>query len=155
LKRELVKQLRTGRKLRKAHKKTDERRGRVKGMVPISQRPGIAEDRAVPGSWESDLALGAGCTSAIGTLVERSTRFTLLAHLPWALDATFVCQSVAAQMVDLPAHLAHLLTWDQGKEMAQHVQFSVDIGIGVYFAGSHSSWQRASNEHTWGHPRFC
>jgi IS30 family transposase len=150
LKRELVKQLRTGRKLRKAHKKTDERRGRVKDMVPISQRPAAAEDRAVPGSWEGDLVLGAGCASAIGTLVERSTRFTLLAHLPGAHDAASVRQAVAAQMVDLPAHLAHSLTWDQGKEMAQHIQFSVDTGIAVYFADPHSPWQRGTNENTWG-----
>jgi IS30 family transposase len=151
LKRELVKQLRTGRKLRKSHKKTDERRGRIQNMVPISQRPPIAEDRAVPGSWEGDLVLGAGCASAIGTLVERSTRFTLLAHLPGTHDATSVREAVAAQMVDLPAHLAHSLTWDQGKEMAQHIQFSVDTGIKVYFADPHSPWQRGSNENTNGY----
>jgi IS30 family transposase len=148
LKRELVKQLRTGRKLRKSHKKTEERRGKVKDMVPISQRPASAEDRAVPGSWEGDLVLGAGCASAIGTLVERTTRFTLLAHLPGAHDATSVREAVAAQMVDLPAHLAHSLTWDQGKEVAQHIQFSVDTGIKVYFADPHSPWQRGSNENT-------
>ena len=148
LKRELVKQLRTGRKRRKARKKTDERRGKVKDMVPISQRPAAAEDRAVPGSWEGDLVLGAGCASAIGTLVERTTRFTLLAHLPGAHDAVSVRQSVAAQMVDLPSHLAHSLTWDQGKEMAEHIQFSVDTGIAVYFADPHSPWQRGSNENT-------
>jgi IS30 family transposase len=148
LKRELVKQLRTGRKLRKAHRKTDERRGRVQNMVPISQRPAAAEDRAVPGSWEGDLVLGARCASAIGTLVERTTRFTLLAHLPGAHDAKSVREAVAAQMVDLPAHLAHSSTWDQGKEMAQQLQFSVDTGIKVYFADPHSPWQRGSNENT-------
>ena len=129
LKRELVKQLRTGRKLRKAHKETDERRGRIADMVPISARPPSAEDRAVTGSWEGGLVLGAGCASAIGTLVERTTRFTLLAHLPGAHNASEVRRSVATQMVDLPAHLAHSLTWDQGKEMAEHIQFSVDTGV--------------------------
>jgi IS30 family transposase len=94
--------------------------------------------------------LGAGCASAIGTLVDRTTGFTLLAHLPGAHEAASVRQSVAAQMVQLPAHLAHLLTWDQGKEMAQHAQFSVDTGIAVYFADPHSPWQRRTNENTWG-----
>lgn len=148
LERELIKQLRTGRKLRKAHKKTDERRGRVQNMVPISDRPAAAEDRAMPGSWEGDLVLGARCASAIGTLVERTTRFALLAHLQGTHDATSVREAVAAQMVGLPAHLAHSLTWDQGKEMAQHLQFSVDTGIKVYCADPHSPWQRGTNENT-------
>ena len=148
LKRKLVKQLRTGCKLRKAHKKSDEHRGKVKDMVPIVDRPAAAEDRAVPGSWEGDLVLGAGCVSAIGTLVERTTRFALLAHLPDAHDATSVREAVAAQMVDLPDHLAHSLAWDQGKEMAQHLQFSVDTGIKVYCADPHSPWQRGTNENT-------
>jgi IS30 family transposase len=148
LKRELVKHLRTGRKLRKAHRKSDKRRGRITDMVSISQRPAEVADRAVPGHWEGDLVLGAGCASAIGTLVERTTRFVLLAHLPGAHDATAVRQAVEAQITDLPKHLAKSLTWDQGKEMAQHAQFSVDTGVAVFFADPHSPWQRGSNENT-------
>ncbi len=102
----------------------------------------------MPGSWEGDLILGARCASAIGTVVERTTRFTVLAHLPGAHDATAVRQAIAAAMVDLPAHLAHTLTWDQGKEMAEHAQFSVDTDIAVYFADPHSPWQRGTNENT-------
>jgi len=148
LKRELVKQLRSGRKVRKTHKKTDERRGRIKDMTPISARPHSPADRAVPGSWEGDLILGARCASAMGTVVERTTRFTVLAHLPGAHDATAVREAVAAAMADLPSHLAHSLTWDQGKEMAEHAQFSIDTTIAVYFADPHSPWQRGTNENT-------
>jgi IS30 family transposase len=148
LNRELVKHLRTGRLARKAHRKTDERRGRIVDMVNISARPAEVADRAVPGHWEGDLIVGANCASAIGTLVERTTRFTLLAHLPGAHGATEVRQSVAAQISDLPAHLARSLTWDQGKEMAQHAQFSVDTGVAVFFADPHSPWQRGTNENT-------
>jgi IS30 family transposase len=148
LNRELVKHLRTGRTLRKAHRKSDERRGRIVDMVNISARPPEVADRAVPGHWEGDLIVGAMSASAIGTVVERTTRFTLLAHLPHTHGATEVRHAVAAQVTDLPAHLARSLTWDQGKEMAQHAQFSVDTGVAVYFADPHSPWQRGTNENT-------
>ncbi len=91
---------------------------------------------------------GARCASAIGTVVERTTRFTLLAHLPGTHDAASVRQAVAAAMVDLPAHLAHSLPWSQVKEMAEHAQFSVDTNIAVYFPDPHSPWQRGTNENT-------
>ena len=146
--RELVKHLRTGRTLRKAHRRSDERRGRIPDMVNISARPPEVADRAVPGHWEGDLIVGARSASAIGTVVERTSRFTLLAHLPDAHGATEVRHAVTAQVVDLPAHLALSLTWDQGKEMAQHPQFSVDTGVAVYFADPHSPWQRGTNENT-------
>jgi IS30 family transposase len=102
----------------------------------------------VPGSWEGDLILGARCASAIGTVVERTTRFTVLANLPGTHDAESVRKAVAAAMADLPAHLAHSLTWDQGKEMAEHAQFSIDTNIDVYFADPRSPWQRGTNENT-------
>jgi len=148
LNRELVKHLRTGRTLRKAHRKSDERRGRIVDMVSISARPPEVADRAVPGHWEGDLIVGARSASAIGTVVERKTRFTLLAHLPDGHGATEVRTAVTAEIVDLPAHLALSLTWDQGREMAQHAQFSVDTGVAVYFADPHSPWQRGTNENT-------
>ncbi|NQU37429.1 MAG: IS30 family transposase, partial [Actinobacteria bacterium] len=148
LKRELVTHLRTGRTLRKAHRKSDERRGRITDMVPISERPAEVADRAVPGHFEGDLIIGARCASAIGTIVELTTRFTLLAHLPGAHGAAEVREAVAAAMIDLPEHLAKSLTWDQGKEMAQHAQFSIDTNIAVYFADPHSPWQRGTNENT-------
>ena len=140
LKRELVTQSRSRHTVRKTHRKTDERRGRIKDMTPRSARPHNPADRAVPGSWEGDLILVPRCASAIGTRVERTTRFTLLAHLPGTHDAESVRKAVAAAMVDLRAHLAHSLTWDQGKEMAEHAQFSIDTNIAVYFADPHSPW---------------
>ena len=146
LNRELVKHLRTGRKLRKAHRKSDERRGRITDMVSISERPAEVEDRAVPGHWEGDLVIGAGQASAVATLVERTTRFTLLAHLPGGHGATEVRESVATQISAVPTQLAKSLTWDQGKEMAQHARFTVDTDVAVYFADPHSPWQRGSNE---------
>jgi IS30 family transposase len=148
LNRELVTHLRTGRTLRKAHRTSDERRGRIVDMVNISARPPEAADRAVPGHWEGDLIVGARSASAIGTVVERTTRFTLLAHLPHGHGATEVRTAVTAEIVHLPAHLALSLTWDQGREMAQHAQFSVDTGVAVYFTDPHAPWQRGTNENT-------
>lgn len=148
LKRELVKHLRTGRSVRKARRKSDERRGRITDMVPISARPAEVADRAAPGHFEGDLIIGARCASAIGTIVERTTRFTLLAHLPGAHGASEVREALAAATIGLPEHLAKSLTWDQGKEMAQHAQFSIDTNIAVYFADPHCPWQRGTNENT-------
>jgi IS30 family transposase len=148
LQRELVKHLRTGRALRQPHRTAGERRGRIPDMVSISERPAEAADRAVPGHWEGDLILGAACASAIATLVERTSRFTLLAHLPEDHGAEQVRLAVAAKITGLPGHLARSLTWDQGSEMSQHAAFSIDTGIAVYFADPHSPWQRGTNENT-------
>ena len=148
LTRELVTALRTGRALRKPHRKTTERRGRIPNMVNIADRPAEVADRAVPGHWEGDLIIGANTASAIGTLVERTTRFTLLLHLPDTHGAEQVRDAMTTQIRRLPTHLAKSVTWDQGIEMAQHAQFSVDTGVEVYFCDPHSPWQRGTNENT-------
>jgi transposase, IS30 family len=148
LRRELAGCLRTGRALRKPRRKGGERRGRIPGMVNISQRPAEVADRAVPGHWEGDLIMGAGGRSAIGTLVERSTRFVLLLHLPQGYDAVSVAAAMTGAMATLPAQLRRSLTWDQGREMASHAQISVATGLDIYFCDPHSPWQRGSNENT-------
>jgi IS30 family transposase len=165
LKRELVACLRTGRALRVPRART---RGRGKKFVTpeilISQRPAEVEDRAVPGHWEGDLIVGLE-SSAIGTLVERTTRFTLLLHLPRmeghgdeprvkngpALaghGAEAVRDAIAEVIGTLPDHLRRSLTWDQGAEMAQHAQLRIDSGLEIYFCDPHSPWQRGTNENT-------
>jgi len=164
LRRELVACLRTGRALRVPRARS---RGRGKGFVTseimISQRPAEADDRAVPGHWEGDLILGLD-SSAIGTLVERSTRFTMLLHLPRleghgaprvhngpALaghGAEAVRDAIAATISSLPDQLRRSLTWDQGAEMAQHAQLRIETGLAIYFCDPHSPWQRGSNENT-------
>jgi IS30 family transposase len=165
LRRELTACLRTGRALRVPRART---RGRGKKFVTpeilISQRPAEAEDRAVPGHWEGDLMLGLG-SSAIGTLVERSTRFTMLLHLPpmeghgtgprakngpalAGHGAEAVRDAIAATITTLPEQLRKSLTWDQGAEMAQHARLRIDTGVEVYFCDPRSPWQRGSNENT-------
>src|SRR3954453_5599708 len=165
LRRELTACLRTGRALRVPRARS---RGRGKsGIAPeilISQRPAEAEDRAVPGHWEGDLIVGLG-SSAIGTLVERTTRFTILLHLPRmeghgqqpgvkngpplaGHGAEAVRDAIAEQIATLPEQLRRSLTWDQGAEMAQHVQLRVDTGLEVCFCDPHSPWQRGTNENT-------
>ena len=148
LKRELTTALRTGRALRKGHRKPDERRGRIPNMLNVSQRPAEAEDRAVPGHWEGDLIMGEANRSAIGTLVERSTRFVMLLHLPDGHSAQNVREAMAAKIGELPSALARSITWDQGTEMHQHARFTVDTGVQIYFCDPHSPWQRGSNENT-------
>jgi len=165
LRRELTACLRTGRALRVPRART---RGRGKSHVGpevlISQRPAEAADRAVPGHWEGDLILGLG-SSAVGTLVERTTRFTMLLHLP-RMDghggeprvkngpalaghgAEAVRDAIARTVTTLPGQLRRSLTWDQGAEMAQHARLRIDTGVAVYFCDPHSPWQRGTNENT-------
>jgi IS30 family transposase len=146
LRRELAACLRSGRAQRKPRGR-NERRGKIPGMVLISERPAEIEDRAVPGHWEGDLIVGRNGRSAIGTLVERSTRFVLLLHLA---DQTAECvrEAMTAKIATLPAALARSITWDQGREMAQHARFRADTGLEVYFCDPHSPWQRGTNENT-------
>jgi transposase, IS30 family len=149
LKRELTRHLRTGRSMRKPQRKADERRGRLTGMVMISERPAEVADRAVPGHWEGDLILGSTESgSAVGTLVERMTRFTLLLHLPGGHTADIVQEAMVAKMATLPEQLRLSLTWDQGREMANHAQIAEATGLSIYFCDPHSPWQRGSNENT-------
>ena len=148
LRRELASCLRTGRALRKPRRGDGERRGKIPGMVMISERPAEVADRAVPGHWEGDLILGAGNKSAIGTLVERSTRFVLLLHLPDGHGAEAVAAQMTQVMATLPAQLRRSLTWDQGSEMSNHVQVAAATDLDVYFCDPHSPWQRGSNENT-------
>lgn len=147
LRRELARCLRTGR-ARRIKQGRVENRGRIADMVPISERPAEAADRAVPGHWEGDLLLGKDGKSAIGTLVERSTRYVMLFRLPKGRSAEEVRNQMTEVIQTLPQSLRRTLTWDQGKEMAQHVRFRVDTGVEVYFCDPHSPWQRGSNENT-------
>ena len=165
LARELTACLRTGRALRVPRARTQGSGKKfVTDDVLISQRPAEAEDRAVPGHWEGDLIIGLD-SSAIGTLVERTTRFTMLLHLPKmpghgteprtktspALaghGADAVRDAIAETIVKLPEELRRSLTWDQGSEMAQHARLRVETGLPIYFADPHSPWQRGTNENT-------
>ena len=149
LKRELAKNLRTGRTVRKPHRTSEQRRERFAGMVMISERPPEVEDRAVPGHWEGDLILGSTESgSAVGTLVERMTRFVMLLHLPGGHTAQIVQEAMVTKMATLPEQLRLSLTWDQGSEMANHVQIAEATGLSIYFCDPHSPWQRGSNENT-------
>ncbi|TCP38105.1 IS30 family transposase, partial [Tamaricihabitans halophyticus] len=149
LKREVQQALRTGRTRRKAQRREGERYQRfIDPMVMISDRPAEVEDRAVPGHWEGDLITGEQNKTAIGTLVERATRYTMLLHLPAGHDAEQVRDAIITAMKDLPAHLRGSLTWDQGAEMARHTQISVATDMQVYFCDPASPWQRGTNENT-------
>lgn len=117
-------------------------------MVMLSDRPAEVDDRAVPGHWEGDLILGEGSRSAVGTLVERSTRTTLLLHLPNGKSAEHVEAAMRNAITALPASLARSITWDQGAEMSKHADFTIRTGIPIYFCDPHSPWQRGSNENT-------
>jgi IS30 family transposase len=149
LRRELASCLRTGRALRKPHRAAPSGAGKIKDMVMISERPPEVGDRAVPGHWEGDLIIGKDGGSAIGTLVERSTRYCLLLHLPRGRrDAATVAAAMIEAMSELPEHLRRSLTWDQGNEMARHNQITLATGLAIYFCDPHSPWQRGSNENT-------
>ena len=165
LKRELVACLRTGRALRKPRERSRNKpQGHVTPDVVLSERPAEAGDRAVPGHWEGDLIIGLN-RSAIGTVVERSSRYTLLVHLPrlpghgivapvkngpslGGYGAIAMKDALSSTMTTMPAELLRSLTWDRGGELAAHAQFKVDTGISVYFADPHSPWQRGTNENT-------
>jgi IS30 family transposase len=147
LRRELAACLRTGRAQRRPQARL-ERRGKIPGMVSISERPAEAEDRAVPGHWEGDLILGAANRSAVGTLVERSTRFVMLCHLPGDHTAETVSDAIVAKISQLPDALRRTLTWDRGSEMARHAEIATAADIDIYFCDPHSPWQRGSNENT-------
>jgi IS30 family transposase len=149
LRRELTRYLRSRRTVRrpKGHRRqNDTGGGQLTATVHSSQRPAEAEDRVVPGHWEGDLLLGRGM-SAISTLVERSTRFVLLVKLE-RIDSQTVLAALREHILTLPEQLRRSLTWDQGKEMARHVAFTVDTGVQVYFCDRKSPWQRGSNENT-------
>ena len=165
LRRDLVACLRTGRALRVPRARSKGRpNGHVSAEVMISERPAEAEDRAVPGHWEGDLIIGLE-RSAIGTLVERATRFTMLVHLPrmagYGIEprtkngpalagygAIAMKDALAIKVTELPEQLPRSLTWDRGKELAQHAQLKIETGLPVYFADPHSPWQRGTNENT-------
>jgi len=164
LRRELTACLRTGRPLRMPRTRTRRGKAFISPEIMIAQRPAEAADRAVPGHWEGDLILGRG-SSAIGTLVERTTRFTMLLHLPRLAGhgsaprtkngpalaghgAEAVRDAIARTIVTLPQHLRRSLTWDQGAEMAQHARLRIDAGVQVYFCDPQSPWQRGTNENT-------
>jgi IS30 family transposase len=149
LKREVAQALRTGRTRRKPHRVPGQRTHRfVDPMIMISDRPAEVEDRAVPGHWEGDLIMGEANKTAIATLVERATRYTLLVHLPDGHHAEAVRDGLIATIDTLPAHLRGSLTWDQGAEMARHKQFSMATDMAVYFCDPASPWQRGTNENT-------
>jgi len=146
--RKLPKALRTGRLRRNPHRRCEERRGRLPNMTMIDQRSAEAVDRETVGHWEGDLIVGQYNRSAIGTLVERSSRYTILLHLPGRHTADAVRDAVIDAMKDLPRHLRRSLAWDQGSEMALHGEIAAVLGMPVYFCERASPWQRATNENT-------
>lgn len=150
LKRTLIKALRQEHKYRRKRKETkaDETRGKIANMLSIEERPADVADRAVPGHWEGDLILGKYKRSALGTLVERTTRYTILVPLGDQKDAVSVRKAYAAAFQSIPAELKKTLTYDQGKEMSEHQHFTIDTGIQVYFAHPASPWERGTNENT-------
>lgn len=147
LRKELTACLRTGRTRRRPRGRAAPK-GRMADMVMIADRPPEASDRAVPGNWEGDLVIGKNGKSAVGTLVERNSRFLMLLRLPHGRTAEHVRAVLTREIKRLPEALRRSLTWDQGKEMAGHVRFSIDTNVSVFFCDPHSPWQRGSNENT-------
>lgn len=151
LKKSLIEGLRRSHKYRRSprqEKQDEEMRGKIAGMLSIHERPAEVADRTIPGHWEGDLIIGKYKRSAIATLVERTTRYTMLVPLRTGKDAISVRLALAEKLSKLPKHLARTLTYDQGKEMSQHQQFTIDTGIQVFFADPASPWQRGTNENT-------
>ncbi|MGH3848486.1 MAG: IS30 family transposase [Pseudonocardiaceae bacterium] len=148
LRTELTLALRQGRTRRKPRSREALSRGKIPDMVNISERPAEADDRAVPGFWEGDLIIGKGGKSQIATLVERTSRFTMLVRIPYDRTADRVAALLARKMEALPEFLRNSVTWDQGKEMARHAEFTVRTGLPVFFCDPHSPWQRGTNENT-------
>jgi transposase, IS30 family len=148
LRRELTKCLRTGRALRHPSRKPGQRKNRIPEMVNISQRPAEAEDRAVPGHWEGDLIIGKLNQSAVGTLVERSTGYTMLVQLPDGYKPEQVAPALAAKIQTLPEAVRRSLTWDQGPEMRDWKKVRVAADIAIFFCDPHAPWQRGTNENT-------
>ena len=140
--------LRQGRARRVPRSRETLSRGKIPDMVNISERSAEADDRAVPGFWEGDLIIGKGGKSQIATLVERTSRFTMLVRIPYDRCADRVAALLARKMETLPEFLRNSVTWDQGKEMARHADFTVRTGLPVYFCDPHSPWQRGTNENT-------
>jgi IS30 family transposase len=147
LRRELARCLRSGRTTRRPTGRV-EKRGRLPGMVMLADRPAEAEDRAVPGHWEGDLILGQGSRSAVGTLVERTSRLVMLLDLKGAYSAAAVEVAMRKAIASLPKELWRSITWDQGAEMANHASFTLATNIPIYFCDPHAPWQRGSNENT-------
>jgi IS30 family transposase len=148
LRRELTRCLRTGRALRRPSRKPGQRKNRIPDMINISERPPEVADRAVPGHWEGDLIIGKKNATAIGTLVERTTGYTMLLHLPEGYKPEQVRDVLAAKIKTLPEVLRHSLTWDQGPEMRDWKQVSIATDIDIYFCDPHAPWQRGTNENT-------
>lgn len=150
LKQTLIKALRQEHKYRRTKKaqKPEENRGKIANMLSIEERPAEVADRTVPGHWEGDLILGKYKRSALGTLVERTTRYTILVPLGDQKDALNVREAYAEAFKTVPNELRKTLTYDQGKEMSQHEKFTIDTGIQVYFAHPGSPWERGTNENT-------
>jgi IS30 family transposase len=146
LKQQLTRYLRTGRALRKPCRKAGQRKNRIPNMINISERPAEVADRAIPGHWEGDLIIGLRNASAVGTLVERCTNYTMLVHLPDGYKPEQVQAALARKIKTLPKALRESLTWDQGPEMRDWEMVKIAADIDIYFADPHSPWQRGINE---------